>query len=383
MDLRKIADNLGISNYPADLEQATPVDVCDLELIEHIHKEYNIFREHYEDVINGAKALKNDPDRYIWAQYACGYMMGLSLEEAKKFPLPMEEGASDMMPLLIQLPIIPKSVEAYRSRGFDDETIKQMMASYYGCAKGIFNKTGKFGLDLRFHRWMLIYAKSLIFPYMGFNIEVLRFPTGAIFLKNKKDGTVMPLIENEIAHKSGQVLGSAGCEDPEGAWQVSCRETETGWYGYPTADCKISAKEVFFSKEEWDCVLRPDDYVLSIHLPKGMDLSRENVDIAFTTAIEKAKVWYPDQKIRGLYCASWLLDPALADFLGEHSKIVQFGNRFVRHPIKDDGQAVFRFVFPPNITDLNDLPENTSLERGLKNLYLNGGYIYGYRGVIL
>lgn len=383
MNLRKIADALGIAEYPENLEQATPVDVCNLELIEALHNEFNIFREHYEDVLQGVAVLKADENRRIWAEYACGYMMGLSLEDAKKFPLPVEEGVSDMMPLLIQLPMIPVSVAAYRERGFDDATIKEMMASYYGCAKGIFNKTGKYGLDLRFHRWMLIYAKSLIFPYRGFSIEVLRYPEGAIFLKNKKDGTVVPLVEKETVHKSGQVLGSAGCEDAEGSWEVACRETADGWYGYPTVDCKITNQEVFYSKTEWECALRPDEYVLSVHLPKGMDLSKENVDYAFTTAIEKARQWYPDQQIKGLYCGSWLLDPALVNILGENSKIIHFGNRFVRHPIKDDGQAVFRFVFPPNITDLNDLPENTSLERGLKNLYLSGGYIYGYRGVIL
>ena len=209
MDLRKIADNLGISNYPADLEQATPMDVCDLNLIEHIHKEYNIFREHYEDVINGAKALKNDPDRYIWAQYACGYMLDLSLAAAKKFPLPVDEGVGDILPLLIHLPMIPICVEVYRARGFSDETIKEMMASYYDFAKSIFHKTGTFGLDLRFHRWMLTYAKSLIFPYMGFNIEVLTFPEGALVLKNKENAKVLPLIYNEAIHQSGNILGAS------------------------------------------------------------------------------------------------------------------------------------------------------------------------------
>ena len=383
MNLRKIADALGISEYPAALEQATPVNVCNLDLIESLHKEFDIFREHYDDVLQGVAALQKDENRRIWAEYACGYMMELPFEEAKVFPLPVKEGDSDMMPLLIQLPMIPKAVENYRSRGFDEETIQKMMASYYGCAKGVFNRTGKYGLDLRFHRWMLIYAKSLIFPYRGFSIEVKLFTEGAIFLKNKKDGTVVPLVQSATVHKSGLILGSAGCEDPEGSREIFCRETEDGYYGYRAVNGRITGGEEFFSKEEWDCALRPGEFVLSVHLPKGMDLSEENVDIAFTTAIEKARVWYPEQQIRGLYCASWILDPALVNILGENSKIVKFGNRFARYPIKTDGQDVFRFVFPPNITDLNDLPENTSLERGLKNLYLNGGYIYAFPGVIL
>ena len=86
MDLRKIADALGIAEYPADLEQATPVDVCNLELIAYLHKEYDIFREHYQDVLQGVAALQKDENRRIWAEYACAYMMGLSLEDAKNSP---------------------------------------------------------------------------------------------------------------------------------------------------------------------------------------------------------------------------------------------------------------------------------------------------------
>ena len=73
----------------------------------------------------------------------------------------------------------------------------------------------------------------------------------------------------------------------------------------------------------------------------------------------------------------------LADILGPESKIVQYGNRFVRYPVMSAGREVFSFVFPPNITDLNELPENTRLERGLKKLYLSGGYIHAFYGVIL
>ncbi|MBR4108831.1 MAG: hypothetical protein IKK41_00690 [Oscillospiraceae bacterium] len=383
MDLRKIADNLGISNYPADLEQATPMDVCDLNLIEHIHKEYNIFREHYEDVINGAKALKNDPDRYIWAQYACGYMLDLSLAAAKKFPLPVDEGVGDILPLLIHLPMIPICVEVYRARGFSDETIKEMMASYYDFAKSIFHKTGTFGLDLRFHRWMLTYAKSLIFPYMGFNIEVLTFPEGALVLKNKENAKVLPLIYNEAIHQSGNILGSAGFEVGVDAPIATVRETGDGFYGFAARNNLVSPQEEFFPKDKWECAIRPGDHVLSVHLPKGMDLTPSNVDTAFRTVIEKAALWFPGNPIKGLYCGSWLLDPTLGELIGKGAKIALFGDRFVRWPIRSDGQEVFRFVFSSKPDDLKDLPENTRLEKGLKNLYLSGGFIREHRGVIL
>ena len=383
MDLQSIAQRLGIDEYPAEMETVTPVDVCDPELIAYIHKEYDIFRDHYEDVIQGAEALRNNPDRYIWAQYASAYIMTLPLEKAKKVPLPMEEGEGDILPLLIQLPMIPVSAKTYAQRGFTDAEIHDLMAAYYGCFNAIFNKTGTFGLDLRFHRWMLIYAKSQIFLYMGFNMEVLTFPEGAMVLRNKETGEILPLIWDEAIHKSGKILGSAGYEVACGAPFATIHETEDGYYGYCVRDCKCNLQEQFFPKSQWECVIRPGNKVISVHLPKGMDLSPENVDNAFSSVIAKAATWFPDDPVKGLYCGSWLLDPALGDLIGENSKIALFGKRFVRWPILSDGQEIFRFVFPGKPEDLNDLPENTRLEKGLKNLYLNDGFIYGYRGVIV
>ena len=69
--------------------------------------------------------------------------------------------------------------------------------------------------------------------------------------------------------------------------------------------------------------------------------------------------------------------------LGADSKIAAYGARFARYPLMSAGREVFSFVFPPNVTDLGALPENTRLERGLKKLYLNGGYIHAFAGIIL
>ena len=49
----------------------------------------------------------------------------------------------------------------------------------------------------------------------------------------------MPLLRQETLHRSGLVLGAAGCEDPEGARTVEFRETEDGFYGYPVIDGKF------------------------------------------------------------------------------------------------------------------------------------------------
>ena len=121
--------------------------------------------------------------------------------------------------------------------------------------------------------------------------------------------------------------------------------------------------------------------MISFHIPKNADFSAEHLDRAFSLGANAAKNFYPDFNLKCIFCVSWLLSPKLKEFLSPNSKITAFGDRYVRFPQKDEGKAVFTFVFPPNIEKYEDLPENTSLERGLKNLYLNGEYIYNTPGL--
>lgn len=383
MNLKEIAKKLGIESYPESLEQAVPVAICDEDRIRALQEEFDFFGDFYEEVLQEVKALAEDPARRAWGEAVAGYALHTTIRDVKTTPFPLPQGEVGMLPLLIHLPMVPSAIENYRSRGFSEEVLRKLMHSYKGCMQGVYNQLGKRGLDQRYYRWLFLYSKALIFPHYGFLVEVASFHDRAVILKNRENGTLMPLLRQETLHRSGLVLGAAGCEDPEGSRTVEFRETEDGFYGYPVIDGKPADAEEFFPKETWCYGMQPGDIALSVHLPKAMDISPANVDEAFGSVVEIARKWYPEYDVRGLYCGSWLLDPSLADILGPESKIVQYGNRFVRYPVMSAGREVFSFVFPPNITDLNELPENTRLERGLKKLYLSGGYIHAFYGVIL
>ena len=65
------------------------------------------------------------------------------------------------------------------------------------------------------------------------------------------------------------------------------------------------------------------------------------------------------------------------------SKITQFEECFVKYPNKDTtGGAVFSFVFARKPTDLNDLEENTSLQRTLKAHLLAGNRFLDAKGIL-
>ena len=95
--------------------------------------------------------------------------------------------------------------------------------------------------------------------------------------------------------------------------------------------------------------------------------------------------YFPEYKYKGYTCQSWICDPQLREMLSEDSNIIKFAKRFKSLTIKNDGSAVFSFVFKKmdNNFKIEDLPENTTLEKVLKNHYLNGKAIYSHEGYIL
>ena len=76
------------------------------------------------------------------------------------------------------------------------------------------------------------------------------------------------------------------------------------------------------------------------------------------------------------------MDPQLIDLLGPDKNISRFCNRFKKITTKSSGKDVFSYVFwkPDMNFVLEELPENTSLERAVKKHYLEGKAIYGTTG---
>ena len=72
------------------------------------------------------------------------------------------------------------------------------------------------------------------------------------------------------------------------------------------------------------------------------------------------------------------MDPQLVELLGKKSNIAKFNLRFSKLVRKSPGNGVLNFIFlkPDNNFDLHSLPERTTLERKIKQHYLDGKFIY-------
>lgn len=392
MELREIADAIGIGKYPAALDEIyattaqTNEPACDLALIDRLQEQLNFFGEYYDQVRETAVQINADENRSVWIKNAVAYARISKTAQCRTIPVPKADGTqiSAMLPVYILVPLIQEAMEEYRRRGFSEEEIRGYMGGFKGSMRAAHRRMGLPGLDTIYFNWQCLFAKAVIYKAEGLQFELRQLPANAAYIKNKQTGQVLTMMNKGMVHRSGlQMLGSAGYEDEEGAFEVSFREDEENFYGYPCENHVIATSEQTFPKTQWEIFLRPGDDVLSIHIPRGCDMSPEAVNRYFAAGFKIADERYPDYNCKALYGYSWILDPHLEELLGPESKIASFQRRFIKYPPKTDGTAAFMFVFNGRPANLADLEETTSLHRKLKQVYLDGGYNHPYAGIIV
>lgn len=391
MEFRKIAGRLGVEQYPADMDAIyeklshddTPA--CDLVLIDHLQEEYDIFGEFYDLVRQAAQAINDDPVRSVWVKTVAAFAKDNTFEQTHALVMPKSDGtlAGDFLPLYILLPQIPVSIDDYKARGFAGEDLANILKEYKVSIRIVQRQTGRPGIDQTYYGWLDIFAKAQIFCTMGLQFQIYNLPKMALWLRNRQTGQIVPLMVRGEFHASGiQQLGSKGYEDAEGSICPDFSEDEENFYGYGVFDNVMSTQRQTFPKDVWECVGRPQGVCLNIHVPRGSDISRETVLAACRDAKKITAKRYPElPEIKLVLASSWLLNPSLKQIQGEQARTTQFMECFTKYPNRDvDGSSMIKFVFGKAYEDYNDLPEDTSLQRKMKALYLSGGCLHKYTG---
>ena len=118
-----------------------------------------------------------------------------------------------------------------------------------------------------------------------------------------------------------------------------------------------------------------EDTALGVHIPETGPMTPDACDASIAWAHEFFPRHFPEDSPAVATCASWLLDPQLADYLPADSNIVRFQRRFTLRPDKTvaDNSGICRFVFHNPAPDLDTVPQRTTLERAIVSHIKNGG----------
>lgn len=281
---------------------------------------------------------------------------------------------------------MPACYERLAARGLPEDVIRQTMR-IPEVTVNLFRQMHRGAPGFHLLKWyQRVVVETNLYRVGRLEIELFTgFQAQACVFRNRQ-GELVTLAHERPLHASGVALGSAGFEDEEGSWEANILETETYWEGHPYDHRGLVSREVVrLQKEEWEKVLSRGDPVISLHIPASGRLTPEAVDDSLRNIREFLKTYFPDYEYKAFACISWLINPALVAMVGENSNIAKFCRRFTPLTRKAAGTGVFSFIFHKSGSDINleDLPENTSLERALKAYYLSGHYLHEMSGFFL
>ena len=388
MDITKLAEALRLTSYPDALNHINNwdgiPDISDPRWVEETENNYHILGKYYPLVLQAAQELQEDKYRYTWGMTVSKYLTRHGAAEARDIPMPAtnETLAGDFLPLLILLTLLPAGIAECRRRKMPEDMIRRNFDHIADGISIVEYETGRPAVNLVYFRWLVKFFKAVLFNCYGFNFEIRSLPGEIYVLRDKQSGALSPIFYKGCFHYSGKVLNCAGCPETEDHFYAELTETEDQYIAHPCVNGLIKHDKKVFPKTQYSLVAKSGDMVLSVHIPRGTDISAQNAAKSFLAALKDAAIYYPEYNIKAFYCHSWLLDPTFNDLLKPGTKIPQFGNLFTRYPAKSAGKEVFSFVFR-RPAPLEDLPENTSLERALKQHYINGNYILAYSGIVL
>ena len=111
--------------------------------------------------------------------------------------------------------------------------------------------------------------------------------------------------------------------------------------------------------------------VIYIHIPQGERLIYTDCIESIAMAKGFFKLHFPDYKYKYFFCESWLLYQNNSEFMQPDSNIIKFANLFdIAYSNYDDKQAIER-IFGKRKQNINDYPENTSLQIAAKKYLKN------------
>ena len=158
-----------------------------------------------------------------------------------------------------------------------------------------------------------------------------------------------------------------------------------GVYGFDRDfwTCRVIAMEEFrlgiFEYELESCQGRP---CISMHIPSDVTLSPEACRASVKMAEDFFKQYFPEYASVSYFSDSWLLSPVLKEVLPEDSNIMKFQKAF-RIGREDVGNDEYlQWVFKNPALPIEELPEETSLQKKLKVLLKNGRKVWNTLGFL-
>lgn len=112
---------------------------------------------------------------------------------------------------------------------------------------------------------------------------------------------------------------------------------------------------------------------IGLHIPSDAKLDREKLRASYEDAKKFLKEYFPEYSDVEIICKSWLLSPELSKVLPAGSKILEFQKAFIIEETDYENDSFLEWVYKRRDLEIEELPEDTTLQKNLKKYLLAGG----------
>jgi hypothetical protein len=280
--------------------------------------------------------------------------------------------------LLIALGLEPALRIVHHGRGYPGEVTEDALVQVKGYVENFRKGTGEIGCYGAQVCWLRTYIEE---PYVRLGriaFQLMRYSDIAQVWQRRRDGAFLALARAGLPI---EVSGLIAEEGTPSAWCTHRNDSLNAAEGHPIDPSgRILPSVVRLERKEWEPFLSEGDWILSMHIPPGGAMTLEAIE----DSLERAQAFFPryhgDRPPRAFWCATWFLDPRLADLLPPTANPVRLQRCVYLHPIRPEPGGGLWFVFLRSLEDISRLPRDTSLQRVLADFLATGGRWHGGGG---
>lgn len=132
----------------------------------------------------------------------------------------------------------------------------------------------------------------------------------------------------------------------------------------------------------WQQILKPNDFVVTIHIPGSDKLLQKTMEESFIDAVPILKKAFKDYAPKKLVCTSWLLSPQLSDILDSKSNILRFQSYFDRIGWYEHENAIYEHIFHTSKCPLEKLVPKNRFQESILRMYHEGQKLHTGFGIL-
>ncbi len=366
------------------------------EFIEKIQNEYQVLPKNYQLLLSVVDEIRKNKDLCLLSKILY-HLLFLEVERKRIFegfilPKPPKDAkntlAYDLFSVFPIMAHIPFSFKILEDRGIEREICISSHCQLDTCISEASAEQNRPCFTTAYFMCYRAFIYLKVLRIGRFRFETIKNSNLHAYAFENKKGEVKILMHDITLHKSGNVLGNLDCNDEQGCFVASVSEDDRYFYGYlvDKNTCLADNKLTKLDKNEWTVLYKPNADIVEVHIPFDDSFDNEYCQWSYEKAREVFKKCYKEFDFKCFATGTWFLAPALEKVLKPTSNIYKFRQNYNVFPAKCSALSVFEYVYKlnPNAfsdVDIENLSDDNSLKKGIKEQLKKGEYIYEFNGL--